>query len=301
MNNEENTQGNPKAVDDGVFGSDSDDFFSALDESVNNLVQEPEKPETQTEVTSDNQSSNKTVNTEAAVSQSSESSELESLKKRYSDSSREAQNLKAQLNQLKPFVPVLDAMKKDNGLVNHVRDYFQEGGKVNKNIKEQLKLDDDFEFDPDEMVTNPDSDSRKVFDNMVSNIVNKKANEIVSQQNQQAEKIRHQDSVKKQAAEFMEKHGMTQDEFQAFATEAQARISERGITFDDMYAMVNQNKVNANVANATKKDMINQMKNVRDIPTSVGSANNAGKVNDINDRAFDALLNSDGNIEELLG
>ena len=301
MNNEENTQGNPKAVDDGVFGSDSDDFFSALDESVNNLVQEPEKPETQTEVTSDNQSSDKTVNTEAAVSQSSESSELESLKKRYSDSSREAQNLKAQLNELKPFVPVLDAMKKDNGLVNHVRDYFQEGGKVNKNIKEQLKLDDDFEFDPDEMVTNPDSDSRKVFDNMVSNIVNKKANEIVSQQNQQAEKIRHQDSVKKQAAEFMEKHGMTQDEFQAFATEAQARISERGITFDDMYAMVNQNKVNANVANATKKDMINQMKNVRDIPTSVGSANNAGKVNDINDRAFDALLNSDGNIEELLG
>ena len=301
MNKEENTQGNPKAVDDGVFGSDSDDFFSALDESVNNLVQEPEKPETQTEVTSDNQSSNKTVNTEAAVSQSSESSELESLKKRYSDSSREAQNLKAQLNELKPFVPVLDAMKKDNGLVNHVRDYFQEGGKVNKNIKEQLKLDDDFEFDPDEMVTNPDSDSRKVFDNMVSNIVNKKTNEIVSQQNQQAEKIRHQDSVKKQATEFMEKHGMTQDEFQAFATEAQARISERGITFDDMYAMVNQNKVNANVANATKKDMINQMKNVRDIPTSVGSANNAGKVNDINDRAFDALLNSDGNIEELLG
>ena len=301
MNNEENTQGNPKAVDDGVFGSDSDDFFSALDESVNNLVQEPEKPETQTEVTSDNQSSDKTVNTEAAVSQSSASSELESLKKRYSDSSREAQNLKAQLNELKPFVPVLDAMKKDNGLVNHVRDYFQEGGKVNKNIKEQLKLDDDFEFDPDEMVTNPDSDSRKVFDNMVSNIVNKKANEIVSQQNQQAEKIRHQDSVKKQAAEFMEKHGMTQDEFQAFATEAQARISERGITFDDMYAMVNQNKVNANVANATKKDMINQMKNVRDIPTSIGSANNAGKVNDINDRAFDALLNSDGNIEELLG
>ena len=47
--------------------------------------------------------------------------------------------------------------------------------------------------------------------------------------------------------------------------------------------------------------MNNQMKNVRDIPTSVGSANNAGKVNDINDQAFDALLNSDGNIEELLG
>lgn len=301
MNNEENIQGNPKAVEDGVFGSDSDDFFSALDENVNGLVQEPEKPEAQTEVTSGNQSSNQTVKTEAAVSQSSEGSELESLKKRYSDSSREAQSLKAQLNELKPFVPVLDAMKKDNGLVNHVRDYFQDGGQVNKDIKKQLKLDDDFEFDPDEMVANPDSDSRKVFDNMVNNIVNKKANDIMSQQNQEAQQMRHNDSVKKQANEFMQKHGMTEQEFQAFATEAQSRISEKGITFDDMYAMVNQNKVNANVANATKKDMINQMKNVRDIPTSVGSANNAGKVNDINDQAFDALLNSDGNIEELLG
>ena len=301
MNNEENMQGNPKAVDDAVLGSESDDFFSALEDSVNSLVQEPEKPEAQTEVTSDNQSSNQTVKTEASVSQSSETPELDSLKKRYSDSSREAQNLRAQLNELKPFVPVLDAMKKDNGLVNHVRDYFKNGGVVNKNMKEQLKLDEDFQFDPDDMVSNPESDSRKVFDNMVSNIVNQKANEIINQQNQQAEQSRHNETVKKQAAEFMQKHGMTEDEFRAFATEAQSRINERGITFDDMYAMVNQNKVNANVANATKKDMINQMKNVRDIPTSVGSSNNAGKTNSINDDAFDALLNSDGNIEELLG
>ena len=299
MNNEENTQGNPKAIDDSVFGSESDDFFSALEENVNGLVQESEKPETQNTVTSDNQSSN--VQSKASVSQGSEETELDSLKKRYSDSSREAQNLKAQLNELKPFVPVLDAMKNDNGLVNHVRDYLNNGGEVNKDMKEQLKLDEDFVFDPDDMVSNPDSDSRKVFEGMVNNIVNKKTNELVSQQNQQAEQARKSESVKNQANDFMQKHGMTKEEFQAFATEAQARISERGITFDDMYAMVNQNKVNANVATATKKDMINQMKNVRDIPTSVGSANNAGQVNDVNDRAFDALLNSDGNIEELLG
>jgi len=301
MNNEENVQGNPEAVDNAVLGSESDDFFSALEDNVNSIVQETEKPETQTEVTPDFQGSNQAVETEASVSQGSENTELNSLKKRYSDSSREAQNLKAQLNELKPFVPVLDAMKKDNGLVNHVRDYFQNGGKVNTDMKKQLNLDEDFQFDPDEMISDSNSDSRKVFDKMVGNIVNQKANEIVSEQNQVAEQTRQSESVKKQAAEFMQKHGMTNDEFQAFATEAQARISERGITFDDMYAMVNQNKVNANVANATKNDMINQMKNVRDIPASVGNANNAGKSNNQNDNVFDALLNSDGNIEELLG
>ena len=301
MNNEENTQGNPEAVDNIVSGSEGDDFFSALEDSVNSMVQEPEKPETQTAATPDNQGSNQTVETEASVSQSSEGSELDNLKKRYSDSSREAHNLRAQLNELKPFVPVLDAMKRDNGLVNHVRDYFQNGGQVNTDMKKQLKLDEDFQFDPDEMVSNPESDSRKVFDNMVGNIVNQKASQIIEQQNQEAVAQQQSHAVKEQAAEFMQKHGMTKDEFRAFAAEAQSRIRERGITFDDMYNMVNQGKVNTNVANATKKDMLNQMKNVRDIPTSVSNANNAGKPNNQNDAAFDALLNSDGNIEELLG
>ena len=148
MNNEENTQGNPEAVDNAVLGSDSDDFFSALEDDVNSIVQEPEKPETTTEATLDYQGSNQTVTNEASVSQGSENTELDNLKKRYSDSSREAQNLRAQLNELKPFVPVLDAMKKDSGLVNHVRDYFQNGGEVNKDIKSKLRLGEDFEFDP---------------------------------------------------------------------------------------------------------------------------------------------------------
>ena len=64
---------------------------------------------------------------------------------------------------------------------------------------------------------------------------------------------------------------------------------------------MNQGRVSQNVANATKNDMLNQMKNVRDIPTSQSAANNAGKPNNVNDGVFDALLNSDGNIEELLG
>jgi hypothetical protein len=301
MNNEENTQGNPEAVDNAVLGSESDDFFSALEDNVNSMVQDNEKPEVKAEVTLDNQGSNQTVQSEASVSQGSGNSELDNLKQRYSDSSREAQNLKAQLNELKPFVPVLDAMKNDDGLVNHVRDYLKNGGEINKDVKKRLELDDDFVFDPDEMISSPESDSRKVFDNMVENIVNKKTSELVSQQNHQAEKARKGESVKRQASEFMQRHGMTQDEFQAFATEAQGRIRERGITFDDMYAMINQNQVNANVANATKNDMINQMKNVRDIPTSVGNANNAGKSNNQNDDVFNALLNSDGSIEELLG
>ena len=301
MKIEENTEGNPETVEDTVLGSNSDDFFSALENDVNGMVQETEKPETTTEATLDNQGSNQTVTNEASVSQGSDNTELDNLKKRYSDSSREAQNLKAQLNELKPFTPVLEAMKKDSGLVNHVRDYFQNGGEINKDIKSKLKLDEDFQFDPDEMISNPESDSRKVFDSMVGNIVNKKANAIIQQQQTESNKANYSKAVENQAREFMSKHGMTNEEFQAFTEEAQARISQKGITFEDMYSMMNQGKVSQNVANATKSDMLNQMKNVRNIPASQSASNSAGTKSNVDDSVFDALLNSDGNIEELLG
>ena len=73
------------------------------------------------------------------------------------------------------------------------------------------------------------------------------------------------------------------------------------MSFDDMWLIVNKNKAANNIANSTKQDMLNQMKGVRNIPTSQSSSNNAGKPNNVNDDVFDALLGSDGNIEELLG
>ena len=294
---EENTQGNPEAVDNSVFGSDSEDFFSALEDDVNSIVQDNE-PEVKKNVETPVQQDPTSEKTKAEVSQNLE---VENLKKRYSDSSREAQNLKAQLNELKPFVPVLDAMKQDSGLVSHVKQYFEKGGAVSQNMKEQLKLDEDFEFDPDEMVSNPDSDSRKVFNSMVNNIVNKKADELINMQRQANIQETQNQNTKIAAAQFMKKHGMTGDEFKAFTQAAQQKMNAQGITFDDMYMLVNQGKVNQNVANATKNDMLNQMKTVRDIPVSASSANNAGQPVKQNDAVFDALLNSDGNIEELLG
>ena len=295
---EDNTQGNPEAVEDGVFGSKSDDFFSALDSDVNGLVQDEEvTPQAQAQATPQRDSSQAQAN----VTNGSQPSEIDNLKKRYSDSSREAQSLKAQLNELKPYVPVLNAMKQDTGLVNHVRDYFQDGGKVSGDIKKDLKLDEDFQFDSDEMVNNPDSDSRKVFDSMVAKQVNTKAQQIVEQQRAESEQVAYSNHLNSAAKDFIQRNGLTKQEFQSFVHEAQSKFSNEGMSFDDMYLIVNKGKAAANVANSTKKDMLNQMQNVRNIPTSQGAANNAGRPNSQTDDVFDALSNSDGNIEELLG
>ena len=294
----DDTIGNPKAIEDKVLGSDGDDFFSSLDQSVNGLVSEGDSPVETKAATPAEQGPAKN-NTQAQGG--TLDSELSNLKKRYSDSSREAQNLRAQLNQLKPFVPVLDAMKKDSGLVKHVRDYFDNGGQVNQDIKAQLKLDEDFVFDNDEMMNDSNSSSRKVFNAMVDKVVQQRIGETTKIQQEKANHEAWSNNLDKQAQEFMHNNSLTSEEFQSFVTEAQHKFQTEGMSFDDMWLIVNKNKAQQNVADSTKKDMLNQMKSVRDIPTSQSATNNAGVATSQNDNVFDALLNTDGNIEELLG
>ena len=47
--------------------------------------------------------------------------------------------------------------------------------------------------------------------------------------------------------------------------------------------------------------MLTQMKNVREIPTSQGNANNAGEKNSHEDDIFDALNSVDGNLDNMFG
>tara|TARA_R110002012_G_scaffold194163_4_gene361993 strand:+ start:8844 stop:9731 length:888 start_codon:yes stop_codon:yes gene_type:complete len=294
---EKDTQGNPDAVNDAVFGSDTEDFFAQLESDVNSGIQDTTQ-NVQQEATPETQDPSQV---EQQANEVSQPSDIDNLKKRYSDSSREAQKMRAQLNELKPFMPVLEAMKKDGNLVEHVRGYFEEGGNVPKDVKSSLKLPEDFEFDPDEMVNNSDSDSRKVFDKMVGNIVNKRANEIIQQQEVQTRQAQHTANLKTQAADFIQRHGLTNDEFTAFVNEANDKINTKGMTFDDMYLIMNQNKVNQNVANATKSDMLNQMKNVRTIPTSQSGANSQTQSKNPEDGVFDALKSLDGGLDDMFG
>ena len=74
------------------------------------------------------------------------------------------------------------------------------------------------------------------------------------------------------------------------------------LTLEDIHYLVNRDQANQNVANSTKADMLNQMKNVRDIPATASGANSQsdGRTG-FEDEVFDTLLGSDGNLDELFG
>ena len=274
----------------------SEDFFSALENQVNGAISDSNFVSEETSQPAD---PNIVQNETQTVSDNS--AELEQAKKRYSDSSREAQKMKAQLDELQPFIPVLDAMKQDSGLVDHMKTYLQNGGNVPTNVKDELKLGEDFEFDTDDMVNRPESDSAKVFQTMVDKVVNKRANEILQQEEQKAQQVKQNIDYQNKAKQFMEERGMNEDEFLGFVEQAKEKMSNR-LSLEDMYHLVNRDEVNAKVATNTKEDMLKQMKGVRSMPTSQASVNNAGESKkSTDDKMFEALIDFDSGVDNMFG
>ena len=70
---EENIQkGNPESVEDSVFGSNSEDFFSALENDVNGAIQEDNKSVSSTQTKATSIQSPKVNEQQTQVSQSSQ-------------------------------------------------------------------------------------------------------------------------------------------------------------------------------------------------------------------------------------
>ena len=267
------------------------DFFEALEDNVNSAIQD--NISTQAEVTQAPSSGPQRV-THTPSEQGTEGTI--DWEKRYKDSTREAQRMNSELQTLRPFVPVLNAMKKDTGLVEHVRDYLREGGKPAKSLPEKLGLDEDFQFNADELA-DPESDSSKLLNAQVDAQVQSRLKSVLGRECKQMQKAQQNRSRAQETKEFQKRHNMSPEQFQVMMAEA----GKRRITLDDVYHLLNRDKADQNVANNTKYDMLKQMKNVRYIPTSACGTNSAQVQSSPDNDVFDKIVGSDGDIDNLFG
>tara|TARA_R100000008_G_scaffold84508_1_gene72078 strand:+ start:54 stop:935 length:882 start_codon:yes stop_codon:yes gene_type:complete len=290
----ETTQSNPENVQDAVFGSGGNDFFDALENDVNGAIQDDVA---NSEVTPPANSGPE----QATHVQSEEGSETEvktDWEQRYKDSTREAQRLHQEMSDLKPFIPVLDAMKNDSGLVDHVRNYLTNGGKPSATIQDQLGLGEDFVFDAGEAMSDQGSDSAKVMNAHVDRMVQGRVSQMIGAEKERAAKTQAEIKRKEEEAAFRANHKMTDEEYNQFV----GRAKEHILTLEDIHYLLNKDKTAANTANSTKKDMLNQMQKVRNIPTSASGANSQGsKEQSAEDNIFDALKGVDGDLDNLFG
>tara|TARA_R100000656_G_scaffold84031_1_gene61359 strand:+ start:3560 stop:4468 length:909 start_codon:yes stop_codon:yes gene_type:complete len=273
--------------------SEVNEFFDALDREVNDVTYDsPSKSEQATQpVEKTQQSVGSDVNTDAWETDSNP------YKKRYSDSSKEAVRLSEQYKEVEPFVPVLQAMKNDSGLVDHVRDYLKNGGTPAKTIQEQLKLDEDFMFDANEAVSEPDSDSAKVMNAHVDSIVQQRIGQVLDTEKQKAMVAKNANDKKADEIRFREEHNMNEAEFDTMVNQAKNHT----LTLDDIHYLLNRDKTATNVRNSTQEEMMNQMRNIRTMPTSNSEANNIGETRTTEEQLFESIFGNTSAEENLFG
>jgi len=272
----------------------SSDFFNQLENEVNGGIIDTEVTQNQT---SGSEQVTHVQHDDGSDNVKQSSNDSTDWKKRYEDSSREAVRLSDQYKSVEPFVPVLEAMKNDSGLVDHVRNYLVNGGQPEKSIQDHLGLGEDFMFDQQEAMTDPDSDSAKLMNAHVDGVVQGRVGEMLNAEKQRSAQL--QQAKAKQAEEqvFRDKHHMSETDFNTFKEKAQEHV----MTLDDVNYLLNRSQNNENVANSAKKDMLNQMKNVRNMPTSASGANNQDPGRSESDEVFDAIKGLDDGVDNLFG
>jgi len=274
--------------------SSADAFFNALESDVNSVVAQDTSTKTE-QVTPQVEGSSDAGNSGEPVVEAKPETDWE---KRYSDSTREAQRLGAEMKNLEPLKPLLEVMKKDPNLIPYIRDYLESGGKPDKTVQEKLNLGEDFVFDPHEAVTNPDSDSAKVMNTMVNKQVEQRMQKHIGSERKRVAQTQVKAKMIEAEKDFRDRHNLTDEQFKEFQDKAKGHR----MTLDDAFYLVNRDKVQQNVANASKEDTLRQMKNVRDIPTTQAGSNNAGEVKKSqSDEILDVLKDLDGGVDGLFG
>jgi hypothetical protein len=271
------------SLDSGLGTQDSDNFFEELDKQVNSVVLEKEagEPVQRNIATAEN-----SPREERMQEQQERGHDYE---KRYADSSREAKKLKGRLNQLEPYAPILDDMREDPNLISHIKGYYEGGGSTPGNLKEQLGLGEEFVFDYDEAIDDPSSDSSKLLNATIDGVVQKRLGEFASQSKEDNQRVTAEQS-------FRSKHNMSDDDFKEVVDFAQSRP----LTYDDVYFLMNRGKKEDKIAQNTKGEMMQQMKKVREKPSSAAAtgSGDSGSERSSDDVVFETLLGFDSELEK---
>ena len=281
VNNTPESKNAHSSAADTVMDGVGDDFFQALDESVNGGIIESDTSQS----TSDQ--SDNTLSSQSEVVDEVSAPDVEALKKRYSDSSREAKKLNGQLREIEPYMPILDAMRDDPNLISHVRNYFEGGGQTPQNMADKLNLPEDFVFDADDAFSTPDSDSAKVLGATIDGIVHRRLNTALSGQRVENQRLASENT-------FRQKYKMNDDQWSNFVNYAKSKSLE----LDDIYYLMNRQNRDEQIADNAREEIHQKMKEVQQSPGSLATTGGAQVEESPDDRVFDAILGSDSMLEE---
>jgi hypothetical protein len=209
------------------------------------------------------------------------------MQKRYSDSSREAKRLNGKLQELEPYMPVLEAMRDDPNLITHVRSYFEGGGQTPQNMATKLNLPEDFVFDADDAFSTPDSDSAKVLGATIDGIVQRRLGKELAGQKNENQKLAKETS-------FRQTHEMSDEEWSIFVDFAKSKSLE----LEDIYYLMNRSNRDEKIASSARQEVHDKMREVQELPSSLATTGGAQVEESADDRVFDVILGGESELEK---
>ena len=270
-----------KSVQDAVMGMSSSDFFESLDNQVNGgILDEPSQPTSE-------QSVNTQTSPNVEVQNEVPNENLDTLQKRYSDSSREAKRLNSKLKEIEPYMPILDAMREDPNLISHVRNYFEGGGQAPETLNQQLNLDEDFVFDTDEAFSKPDSDSAKVLGATIDGVVQRRLSGVLQSQKQENAKMAKE-------TQFKQKMDMSDEQWSQFTEFAKSKSLE----LEDIYYLMNRKNRDEQIADSARQEIHNKMREVQQQPATIATQGSVAVEKSSDDTVFDTILGSGSELEK---
>ena len=294
--NEGNSEQVVEEVMDTMVEDSNADFFDALETQVNGAIQDAPAEQAVQEPVSDQVTPQVDSSSREVPQNSNWEDESNPYKVRYSDSTREAQRMKAENDKLKPYESLIGVLEQDAELVDIVRGYLDKGTKPN--MKQSLDLGDDFVFDMDEAISDPDSKSAQVFNTIVDKRADRKVGDRIAAERQNAKQAAQKRNMQSQTKQFVDANKMNKDEFSELSKWAQTHQ----LSWDDINFLKNRDKANAKIANNSKQQVLDQMKNVQSMPATASAAGgeNPGD-RDHNDSIFDLIQKADNNLDNVFG
>ena len=220
--------------------------------------------------------------------------EAGNLKQRYADSSREAQRLKVELDnasQYSQYAPLINHLQNDPSAIEALKSH------INGESDPIKEFGEDFIFDGQEALTDPNSDSAKALRGMIDREADNKVNQRLSQEEHKNQQAMNEYQEQQQVQDFMQRTGMDENQMNVM----QDWANSRELTIDDIHLLMNKEQSAQNIANNTKQEMLGQMKAVRNLPTSASNANSAPDERSPDDAIFDILKGMDDGAENLFG
>jgi len=209
----------------------------------------------------------------------------EDWEQRYKDSSKEGIRLNGIVEKMSPYMPVLDMLSKDDGFKEHVMNY----GKQTKTetLPEKLNLPEDFEFDMNEAIRNPDSEHAKILSQVSQHYAKPVINQSILDDNQKrAEEIKKED-LSNQRDMLKSKYGIKDTEFSSLMDWGNDHI----MTYEDMHFLKKKDDYMRKVANDTKMGTANQVNRMQGVYPSVTVGD--GQDEKIEDKIMDTILGFD--------